>query len=164
MFQFRHPTLIVIVGFIWLAIGLVLLLLGIHFLIDMSPALVHAEGSSLVKWLAGKVGSGDNAISLLLAVGLFIGYMKGRYVLGRAAHRIAVRIVALPNPVSLSRVFNKGYYILIASMIGLGMLIKVLGVPPDVRGTIDLAIGSALINGAFIYFRYALTVRRGFPI
>jgi len=36
---------------------------------------------------------------------------------------------------------------------GLGMGIRYFGVPVDVRGLIDVAVGSALINGAMLYFR-----------
>ena len=44
-------------------------------------------------------------------------------------------------------------------MVGLGALIKVLNLPLDVRGAIDIVIGSALINGAMIYFRSAFELR-----
>jgi hypothetical protein len=40
-------------------------------------------------------------------------------------------------------------------MMMLGMIFRYLPIPIDVRGFIDLAIGSALMNGAMLYFRAA---------
>ncbi len=45
-------------------------------------------------------------------------------------------------------------------MIGLGVMIKVLDVPTDLRGWIDTAIGAALINGAVIYFQHAYQLKQ----
>ena len=89
----------------------------------------------------------------MVAVCLMIGYLKGKHVLGKSAVRGIERIRAFPNPTSLGNIYSAKYYVLLAIMIGLGLSIKYLGLPHDVRGAIDVAIGAALINGALIYFR-----------
>jgi hypothetical protein len=38
-------------------------------------------------------------------------------------------------------------------MVLLGLVIRFLPIPIDARGLVDVAIGSALINGAMLYFR-----------
>jgi hypothetical protein len=40
-------------------------------------------------------------------------------------------------------------------MMALGLVFRFLPIPIDLRGLIDVAIGSALINGAMLYFRAA---------
>ena len=38
-------------------------------------------------------------------------------------------------------------------MIGLGFAMRVLQVPIDIRALVDIAVGSALIQGSFFYTR-----------
>ncbi len=99
--------------------------------------------------------SGVNSAAALVAFALMIGYFKGKYVMRKSANRIVARIQGLPNPISLFKAYHPAYFILIASMMGIGMFIKALGLPNEIRGFIDVAIGSALINGSMNYFRSA---------
>jgi hypothetical protein len=39
-------------------------------------------------------------------------------------------------------------------------MFRVLSIPFDIRGGVDVAIGSALINGAMLYFRHMLTPQK----
>jgi len=39
-------------------------------------------------------------------------------------------------------------------MLSLGLIVKWAPVPYDVRGLVDVAIGSALTNGSAFYFRH----------
>jgi len=64
----------------------------------------------------------------------------------------------LPNPVSIAKIYTWQYYVLLSSMVLLGVLVRFL--PFDIRGGVDIIIGSALINGATIYFRQAWLARR----
>jgi hypothetical protein len=52
---------------------------------------------------------------------------------------------------------------LMGIMILLGLSMKWLGLPIEIRGTIDVAIGSALMNGGIAYFRTAFAVSRQTP-
>jgi hypothetical protein len=44
---------------------------------------------------------------------------------------------------------------LIGAMVGLGVTLRFLPIPVDLRGFIDTAVGSALVNGAMLYFHIA---------
>jgi uncharacterized protein YneF (UPF0154 family) len=133
MIQLRRSKLIVLSGLIWLVIGALLLKKGLNFLMD-DPAM---EETALV----------------LVAVALLIGFLKGKFVLEKSAKRGVERLHTLPDPVSLSRIYNARYYILLAIMVGIGLSMNFLGVPNHIRGFIDVAIGAALIKGSMCYFR-----------
>lgn len=154
----KHATLIVISGLIWFAIGCFLLTLGLGLIVDgtkqahLADAIVnnHPILSSLSPYLGGI----EETALVLIAICLFIGHMKGKHVLGKSANKGVERIRSFPEPTSISNIYSAKYYILLAVMVGLGMSVKFLGLPNDVRGGIDVIIGAALINGAVIYFRH----------
>ena len=154
--KLSHTKLIVISGLIWFGIGLYLLQLGLNLLLAGAQ---NPDASPLLQSLAPYTGSIETAVIALVVIAMFIGYFKGRYVLGKSARRGADRIRAFANPTSLKNIYSAKYYLLLGGMIALGVSIKYLGLSNDVRGLIDTIIGSALINGAMIYFRYAQAVR-----
>ena len=158
MFKFSHPTLIVVSGLIWLAIGSFLMSIGLNFLVESgkAPTGTYAFLDWLAKWFDGK----DQAVVLLLVAGLLIGYLKGRMVLGKAARKGADRIRSFPNPTSLVSIYSARYLVLIAIMIGIGISFRVFNLSHDIRGFVDIAIGAALLNGSMIYFRIASQVYR----
>lgn len=150
-------TLAWISGLIWIAVGCFLLTLGLKLLTS------HIETPSgnypLVELISPYLGGAQQATVLLIAIALYIGFLKGKHVLGKSAKKGIDRLKGLPNPVSISKIYNKKYYLLLGGMVGLGLSIKYLGIPLDLRGFIDIAIGAALIQGAMIYFRLASTIR-----
>ncbi|MBS4165929.1 MULTISPECIES: hypothetical protein [unclassified Neochlamydia] len=159
MLKLSHKALIVFSGIIWLAVGSFLLSLGLNFLLHAAQDMHVLEKNSypLLNLFSSIFSNAENIIVFLIALGLIIGYSKGRYVLGKAAVKGVERIYSLPNPTYLQNIYDSKYYILLAGMMGLGFSMKYLGIPADIRGLIDVAIGSALINGAMIYFRLAFT-------
>ncbi|HEY5259365.1 MAG TPA: hypothetical protein VIJ46_01875 [Rhabdochlamydiaceae bacterium] len=131
-----HKTFITLSGLVWLVVGIFLLM----------------KGLSLIT--TGYV-DGDQTALLLISLGLAIGFVKGRFVLRKTVKRVVDRINSLPLPIQVSQVYSKGYYFLIGGMILLGMSMRWLPIPVAVRGTVDVAIGFALMNGAILYFRAA---------
>lgn len=139
--QVSHRTLLNISGIVWLAIGVMLLNLGIRFIMDGSFMQAENQFGAII----------------LIALALITGNIKGRFVLRKAAMRSFERIKLLSNPTPLSNIYSKANYILIGLMMGIGMGMKYLGIPPDVRGFIDIAVGAALIQGALCYFNMPTT-------
>jgi len=160
MLKLRHTTLIVISGLAWMGIGTFLMTLGLGLLLKGTGLESSTGNYPLIEAVAYYLGGREQAVLLLLVLCLAVGYFKGKFVLGKSAHRGMKRIRSFPNPTSLANIYSGTYYLLIAFMIGLGMAIKYLGLPHDVRGVVDLAVGSALINGAMIYFRHARSAQR----
>lgn len=156
MLRLSHRVLIIISGAIWMAVGVFLMTLGLGLLVEgiKSAKLSDIESRlPILNNLGPYLGGIEQAALILIALCLFVGYMKGKHVLGKSARRGIERIRSFPNPTSLSNIYSAKYYILLGAMVGLGMSIKFLGLPNDVRGAVDVAIGAALINGAMIYFR-----------
>lgn len=154
--KLSHPKLIAISGAVWFAIGVYLLNLGLNLLVANSTA----EGAIIAEYpllqvMTPYLGSIQTAALTLVIIALAIGYFKGRYVLGKSAQKGVERIQSMPNPAPLSKIYSAKYYILLGSMVALGISIKYMGLSNDVRGFIDTIIGAALINGAMIYFRLA---------
>ena len=131
-----QKTFINLSGLVWLAIGVFLL----------------RKGLSLIT--AAQM-EGDQAAIILITAGLLIGFVKGRFVLSKTVKRVVARILSLPEPIRFSQVYSASYYVLIGGMILLGISMRWIPIPQEVRGTIDVAIGAALMNGAVLYFRAA---------
>lgn len=158
MFKVSHVTLIVLSGLVWLAVGAMLLPLGLNFVVG---SLLHenaAQPHPVLQFLAPYSGGLDQAALIWIAIMLFVGFLKGRRVFAKGVERSVSRIQTLPNPVSISKIYTPGYYLLLASMVLIGFLVR--WTPQDVRGGIDIAVGSALINGAVLYFRAAFHARK----
>lgn len=146
----KHRGWIALSGFLWFFIGAMLLYKGLHFITQAA-----FEADSLCNKMQGLCGTPQKAGMIFIAIGLFIGFLKGRFVLVKTVRRVVTRIASLPLPIKFNQAYSLSYWILIASMMALGMLFRFLPIPLDIRGTIDVAIGSALINGAMLYFRAA---------
>ncbi len=144
----KHRGWIVLSGFLWFLIGAFLLCKGLQYI---TAAIFQTE--SLCYRMQGIFGSAQRGATALIAIGLFVGFLKGRFVLVKTVRRVVNRIAALPLPIRLKDAYSRSYWILIGSMMALGMSFRFLPMPIDLRGTIDVAIGSALINGAMLYFR-----------
>ena len=147
--KLSHGKLIAISGLIWFAIGVYLLRLGLHLLTTS----VEGAGYPLVSILKPYLLTIENAAILLIICGMLIGYFKGRFVLGKSAKRGVDRIRSFPNPTSIANIYSAKYYILLGTMVAMGMSIKYMGFDSDIRGFVDVIIGSALINGSMIYFK-----------
>lgn len=154
--RLSHPVCILMSGIIWLAVGIMLLTKGLNHVVQAA----HPEHFGIKAWLIPSLtsiaGGREQAALLVIATGLLIGFIKGRWVLVKSVQRTVTHILSQPAPLKLSQVYAKSYYYLIFSMMGLGFLLKVLPIAADFKGLIDVAIGSALMNGALLYFRCAL--------
>lgn len=161
MFRVSHFTLIFLSGLVWMVVGCFLLPLGLNFIVE-TLLLENANiPRPVLNFLAPYAGGLDQAALVLISFALLIGFLKGRRIFTRSVQRSVDRILALPNPTSLSKIYTPSYYILLGSMIALGVLIRFTTL--DIRGAVDVAIGTALINGAMCYFRYAWLARRQVP-
>lgn len=152
MIYLRHTSLIVISGLIWFAIGSFLMMMGLNFLMN-SLVIENQTSQPLLDWMLPYFGSLETAVLALIFLALSVGYFKGKFVLGKSAKKGIERLGRFPNPTALSNIYSAKYYILLAIMIGLGISFKYLGISTDVRGLVDIAVGSALVNGSMFYFR-----------
>lgn len=158
MFKVSHAMLIFLSGFVWLAVGSFLLSLGLNFIVEALLKENVAQSHPILNFLAHYLGSLDTAALVWVIFALLIGFLKGRSVFSKSVNRSVNRILALPNPSSLSKIYTPSYYLLLGAMVLLGVLIRFA--PLDIRGGVDVAVGYALINGAVLYFRQAWLARR----
>lgn len=157
MFQASHRTLLIISGLVWMAVGLTLLNTGLVLMMSgfqTQPFSADAY-SGFFTWFAQFVQGPDNAAISLIALSLAIGFFKGRLVLQKAAAKSFDRIRALANPTPITNLYTKQNLMLLGGMMFLGMSMRFLNPPCDIRGAIDVAVGCALMQGAVSYFQYA---------
>jgi hypothetical protein len=138
-------------GLVWFVMGTFLLVFGVKLIVYAS--LEQGKEAFLLGKLLHVMKSKERAALLLLVSALLLGFMKGRLVLSKTVARVVKRIATLPEPIKASQVYPVGYIALIGCMVLLGVSMKWLHVPFDVRGGIDVAVGTALMNGAMLYFR-----------
>ncbi len=164
MYKCSHFLMIVISGIVWTLVGVMLMTLGMHHLMDALrfwDEILISSNSSLIKSLSYVFHKPQQAMTAIIAVCLLIGYTKGHFVLSKSVKSGVQRILSQPNPSKIKNLYGKKYYFLIFGMMSLGMLLRFSKIPEDVHGAIDLAIGAALLKGALTYFKYALAEKRG---
>lgn len=168
MLRFKPATLVFFSGLLWIGVGFSLLVRGLDFLmqstIDTRFLLAGEPVSNTSPLFLHKIapiaGGVEEAAVIAIALALFLGYLKGNYVLSRSIARVVTRLSTFEGKIPLYRVYPPKYYILLGSMVFMGISMRWLGLPQDLRGLVCTAIGSALLNGALIQFRYSLAIRK----
>jgi hypothetical protein len=159
MFHFQHRTLIFISGCIWLLTGCFLLPVGLKLIYDSVQKInlmTASESLPVLNFLNNWFERLELAAILLVALCVLLGFFKGRFVLSKSVNRLVRRIRSFPNPTHLLNLYSPSYYLLLASMILIGFSIKYFQLSRDIRGVVDVVIGSALICSSLFYFRAAL--------
>lgn len=119
----------------------------------LTLAMMQPEAPGVLLWLKQLAGSLNQGALVLICVSLLVGFIKGRMVLSKTVSRITDRLYSLGEPIPFKNAYDRKYYIILATMMGLGFLFRILPIAFDIRGAIDVTIGSALINGSMLYFR-----------
>lgn len=153
-----HVAGIVISGSIWLIMGSLLTFKGL-FLIVGAVLAFQTSAHPFMAFLNQFFQHLERSGTFIVFLAIIIGMIKGRVVLAKTINKFVKRILLIPSPLKLKDLFPWRYLVLIGSMMSMGMLLRFLPVPKDIKGFIDLAIGSALINGAFLYFKQASMLR-----
>lgn len=164
MFKCSHFVLIALAGLVWALVGVMLMTAGVHHLMDAMrfwDQMVASSNFSLVKYFSLVFKHPDQVMTAIIVFAILVGYLKGHFALSKSVKNGVQRIVSYPNPSPLKNLYQKKYYALMVLMMGLGMFLRWLKLPHDLHGAIDLAIGSALLKGAMLYFRYAWAEKKG---
>lgn len=162
MFKCSHATLIFLSGLIWFCVGLFLLPVGINFIVSTLLIQNRDQVYPILSFISSYAGDVESAALIWISIMLGVGFLKGRRIFSKSVNRSILRISSLSNPAPLGKIYTPGYYLLLASMVLLGVLARTL--PLDIRGGIDIAVGTALINGAILYFREAWRISKQLKI
>lgn len=156
--KFEKHSLITIVGMVWFIVGLALLFSGLEmiFLIDFLQGQTFTPLINILMYAF--TGAIIPSIIVICLVGLLLGYVKSKWALVRMIGKTMERIYPLSGLVRISNLYRLHEALLVIAVITLSRVIKIFPIPLDVQGVINIAIGSALINGAVIYFRFALRI------
>ena len=102
---------------------------------------------------ARHLGIGGGALS--------VGLLKGKFVLDKTAKRVIDRTETLnePNPFkSVFQMFGGKTIALIASMMGVGVILRAAGVSFEIRGLIYLAVGTGLLWSCRQYWKSSFQI------
>ncbi|NGX46184.1 MAG: hypothetical protein K940chlam2_01369 [Chlamydiae bacterium] len=150
-----HRALIFLSGFLWLNVGVYLLTIGIYLVLSNATSSYTSTHFSLFSLFPQGDSPEQHSLIIIFSM-LFLGYLKYRFVLRKTVEKQLHRIRSLPNPAPWKRLFGRKYYLLILTMIFLGISLRLLPIAAETRGGIDLIIGAALVSGALHYFRQTL--------
>lgn len=150
-------SLIVLSGIVWLCVSAMLLKIGSKLL--FSAISDPSSFTVLLPFTIPLIGPYASILSLF-SMGIVIGFLKGNFVLAKVVKREVSRLQDIPEPCSVHQIYSMRQVILIAMMMGLGMLLRTLGAPVDLHGAVDVAVGAALFQGATHYFRYAFSLKK----
>jgi hypothetical protein len=141
-------------GGLWGAVGIGLLRQGFH-LLEMAPLQIAQQ--SVLRWLDTLGVLPQESSVLCVACALVLGIIKGRTVMSSAATRYIQSLKAQLEPIPVWRVLPLRMWILMLSMMLLGMLLR-WGAPMDLRGICSAAVGTALLIGGLQVVRQSLSL------
>ncbi len=145
--QITRNTHLKVAFFIWGLVGTGLLIAGGAFLFgDRSLSVLNGE--TAVSWQAEGIG---------LAIAGLIGFIKGRFVLTKVARKYIARIKTLPESSPFYMTFSRKSWVMVGGMMLLGRVIRAMGAPHLVVGSIYVAVGFALVLGSRTYINTSKT-------
>lgn len=93
----------------------------------------------------------------LTLVALSIGCIKSLFVLKKTAMRLAGRVHHVNSIFSIFKILDLKFLILIVTMMTLGMSLRFVGGFELTKGVIRIAVGYALLQSSFFFFKPAFT-------
>lgn len=119
-------------------------------------AFLIIRGIGLFELAVLKQGSSNQSVWIASGTALMIGGFKGKFVLSKTARRNKNRISRIEGPLKAHHVYAKWFYLMIAGMMGLGILLRtyneLLG-GYVVVGAIYVGIGLALMVSSLVYWK-----------
>jgi len=152
-----HVKAIFLSGLIWFVIGLASTFEGLYLIAQVVSGQKEA---CLLKALAPFAGDVVRGGVLAISLALGVGLLKGRFLLAKTVRKVVKHILNRPSPVHFWRLYLKRYLVLVAVMVGLGVVMWFAPIPFDVMGAINVIIGTALIQAALLYVKHAMMLKR----
>jgi hypothetical protein len=145
--RIRHKTALLITGLLWMGIGAFLLLKGVRYLF------YPEENTLFISHLKQLFSSDFHAFLIPTLIAVLLGLFKGKFALSKAAHRLSQNLLKKPDPCPIFSLYPPAYFFLLLGMCFMGISIKWLPIPYDVKAVIDMTVGFALSTGSSYFFR-----------
>ena len=123
--------LLLLAGLLWLFAGVLLSTIGLFWIFPVKHR--------IVLWL--------------MPLAMVLGFIKGRFVLFKAANRAVKRIYGHPERACFVSMFSWQTWILIGCMMSMGQILRSLSYPRDYLGLVYVLIGPALATSSFVYWK-----------
>lgn len=154
--KIKHKNLIAFSGLLWAGMGFFLLYIGLGFIAKASTTTLpqNSAGNPLLSFLSDYFGGTETSAIFLIIIALGLGTLKSRMVFAKVINKMVVNIRSFPDPVNFTNIYGLKYLVLMGIMMSFGFAMKYFEVSNDIRGLVDVAVGSALLNGGLSYFRH----------
>jgi hypothetical protein len=90
---------------------------------------------------------------LYVGIAVVLGLGKGFSVLAKSAKRNLERLQSYTSPQRAVQLYDRKSWILIAVMMGFGVVLQLLGFDGLIRGLLLLTMGTGLTVGSFSYYK-----------
>lgn len=119
-------------------------------------ALMWLVGASILGIRGAIYLSHSHWAAWLVALALVLGVVKGHLLLDRVARKAVQRIRSRGRERCLLGFFSWKAWLMIALMMGGGILLRNSGTPEEVLGVLYAAVATALVYGDITYWRAVL--------
>lgn len=160
--KFEKHSLISIVGMVWFIVGIFLLFSGLKLIFFTGLIKGQSFTPIISVIMYAFTGAIIPTMIVIVFLGLLLGYAKSKWAFVRVIRKTVQRIYPMPGLVRISNLYRLHEILLIFAVIALSRIVQFIHLPLDIQGVVNIAIGSALINGAVVYFRFALRIKEEF--
>lgn len=150
--KIKHSQALRLTGLLWFFIGLFLTVSGIVFFLK-----AYEMQSTL--WILPLFPAKEIGFLVLFLVAIILGFLKARFLLMRSVKKMTSKLLKMENPVVLKKLYPITFYLLVFCMLSLGLILRLLHIPQDVKAFFMLTVGIGLLNGSALYFQFSKAVR-----
>lgn len=128
--------LFLLAGIIWSLVGLILATVGLFWIFTVKQT--------------------HTLVLILTPIAFIVGFIKGKFVLIKAANRTSNLIYSRPEKACFGSVFSWTTWLIICLMVTMGQILRKLIVPiayRDYLGLVYVLIGLALSTSSFVYWK-----------
>jgi hypothetical protein len=104
--------------------------------------------------LLGGLELDTTTLAIGVVAALVIGFVKGKFILGKASIRNILRLQAMETPQKPIHVYPLRSWVTIGIMLLISIALSVFGAPLFTRALVNLGIGMGLLVSSLLYLRY----------
>ncbi|NGX30677.1 MAG: hypothetical protein K940chlam8_00026 [Chlamydiae bacterium] len=151
--KLKHSQALRLTGIIWFFIGLFLVVSGVVFFFKAY------EMQDTTLWILPLFPAKEMGFFVLFLVAMILGFLKARFLLMRMVKKMTSKLLKMENPVVLKKLYPVTFYLLVFCMLSLGLILRLLHIPQDVKAFVMLTVGIGLLNGSALYFQFSKAVK-----
>ncbi|MEC8307062.1 MAG: hypothetical protein VXZ72_04365 [Chlamydiota bacterium] len=132
---------------VWLGIGALLVTRGAAYLL-----LALKDEESLLRQSAAHYHYAPlTGVIVISFMAFVLGTIKGQCAIKKRVYRMETQMLKLPYHFSFFQIYGLTAFLLVGLMMGLGMMVRWMPIPYEVKALLVVAVGTSLIQGGFTF-------------